>query len=75
MSTPTTPFTDAVGIQRTGLLTTTSETMAGVRGFSDPNVQKNDGVPVWQQPVNATTYLTPWYLNYLRGTGSMRHSA
>ncbi len=42
-------------------------TMAGVRGFSDPNVQKNDGVPVWQQPVDSSTYLNPWYLNYLEG--------
>jgi phospholipase C len=43
-------------------------TMAGVRGFSDPNVQTDsNGVPVWKQPVNDTTYLTPFYLNYLGG--------
>ncbi|KAK3940216.1 putative phospholipase [Diplogelasinospora grovesii] len=42
-------------------------TMAGVRGFSDPNVQTNSETPVWQQPVNASTYLNPWYLNYLGG--------
>lgn len=47
--------------------------MAGVRGFSDPNVQVNDGKPVWQQEVNPTlvsntSYLLPWYLNYLGGT-------
>lgn len=42
--------------------------MAGVRGFSDPNVQVNaDGLSVWTQPVNATTYLNPWYINYLGG--------
>lgn len=46
--------------------------MAGVRGFKDPNVQVNDGVPVWYQKVdsslktNATTLL-PWYINYLGG--------
>ncbi|KAM0547825.1 hypothetical protein ACHAPJ_010171 [Fusarium lateritium] len=48
-------------------------TMAGVRGFADPNVQYNDGVPVWKQPVTQkqsedTDYITPWYLNYLGGT-------
>jgi phospholipase C len=48
-------------------------TMAGVRGFSDPNVQVNAGnKPVWYQDVDkslstATTYLLPWYLNYLGG--------
>ncbi|KAF2725554.1 non-hemolytic phospholipase C precursor [Polychaeton citri CBS 116435] len=47
-------------------------TMAGVRGFSDPNVQVTDGKPVFQQVVNAsfsndTDYLAPWYLNYLEG--------
>jgi phospholipase C len=42
-------------------------TMAGVRGFSDPNVQLNGATPVWQQEVNASTYLNPWYLNYLGG--------
>ncbi|KAL3608885.1 hypothetical protein FPOAC2_03896 [Fusarium poae] len=48
-------------------------TMAGVRGFADPNVQVNDGVPIWKQKVTAkqskdTDYITPWYLNYLGGT-------
>lgn len=48
-------------------------TMAGVRGFSDPNVQLNDGVPVWQQEVNSelttdASYLLPWYLNYQGGS-------
>ncbi|RFU31593.1 hypothetical protein B7463_g4716, partial [Scytalidium lignicola] len=49
-------------------------TMAGVRGFSDPNVQVNpDGRTCWQQIVtpdlsNVTTTLMPWYLNYLGGT-------
>jgi phospholipase C len=44
-------------------------TMAGVRGFSDPNVQVNSGTPVWYQDVtpaltSAASYLLPWYLNY-----------
>lgn len=48
-------------------------TMAGVRGFNDPNVQVNNGTPVWYQKVNctlsnATTTLLPFYLNYLGGT-------
>jgi len=47
-------------------------TMAGVRGFKDPNVQINDGTPVWNQMVgNLTTKsksLLPWDLNYLGGT-------
>ena len=48
-------------------------TMAGVRGFSDPNVQVNAGnVPVWEQAVNSAlttnaSYLLPWYLNYEGG--------
>ena len=47
-------------------------TMAGVRGFSDPNVQVNDDRTVWYQDVNsnltnATDYLLPWYLNYEGG--------
>jgi phospholipase C len=47
--------------------------MAGVRGFSDPNVQVNSGTPVWYQDVtpaltNASPYLLPWYLNYLGGS-------
>jgi len=46
--------------------------MAGVRGFSDPNVQVNGEKPVWQQDVNSalttsTSYLLPWYLNYQGG--------
>ena len=50
--------------------------MAGIRGFSDPNVQINSGnLPVWYQLVNssitnATNYLLPWYLNYLGGNWS-----
>jgi len=48
-------------------------TMAGVRGFSDPNVQVNNGVPVWYQTVNgslsnATDSMLPFYLNYLGGS-------
>ncbi|TPX12391.1 uncharacterized protein E0L32_006803 [Thyridium curvatum] len=42
-------------------------TMAGVRGFSDPNVQVNGNRTVWQQTVDDTKYLKPWYLNYLGG--------
>ncbi|KAL1856193.1 hypothetical protein Plec18170_004062 [Paecilomyces lecythidis] len=48
-------------------------TMAGVRGFNDPNVQVNpDGKPVWYQQVdpdmsNKTDYLLPWYLGYQGG--------
>ncbi|TVY24206.1 Non-hemolytic phospholipase C [Lachnellula hyalina] len=47
-------------------------TMAGVRGFSDPNVQVNSGKAVWQQDVNSNlttsaSYLLPWYLNYQGG--------
>ncbi|RHZ47182.1 hypothetical protein CDV55_100609 [Aspergillus turcosus] len=49
-------------------------TMAGVRGFNDPNVQVNpDGLPVWYQEVdpsmstNAKTLL-PWYLGYQGGS-------
>jgi phospholipase C len=47
--------------------------MAGVRGFSDPNVQVNSGTPVWYQDVtpaltNASSYLLPWYLNYEGGS-------
>ncbi|KAL9931358.1 hypothetical protein V8E36_009755 [Tilletia maclaganii] len=52
-------------------------TMAGVRGFKDPNVHisKNTGKPVWHQPVDATlmkkgqgsppgvTELLPWHFN------------
>lgn len=48
-------------------------TMAGVRGFSDPNVQITNGKPVWYQDVdsaltNASDYLLPFYLNYLGGS-------
>lgn len=48
-------------------------TMAGVRGYSDPNVQMNpDGRSVWQQAVNSNvtnnaTYLLPFYLNWEGG--------
>ena len=47
-------------------------TMAGVRGFKDPNVQMNGNTSVWYQNVNgslstATDYLLPWYLNHLGG--------
>ncbi|KAG2418380.1 hypothetical protein HFD88_001481 [Aspergillus terreus] len=45
-------------------------TMAGVRGFNDPNVQVNsNGTPVWYQTVTPdmssdTKTLLPWYLGY-----------
>ncbi|PLB33161.1 nonhemolytic phospholipases C family protein [Aspergillus candidus] len=45
-------------------------TMAGVRGFNDPNVQINDdGKPVWYQKVNpilskGAEHLLPWHLGY-----------
>lgn len=47
-------------------------TMAGVRGFDDPNVQMNGNTSVWYQQVNstlsnATDYLLPWYLNEAGG--------
>lgn len=47
-------------------------TLAGVRGFSDPNALINSGVPVWKQNVNSTLtpnadYLQPWYINYEGG--------
>ncbi|KAJ9133694.1 Phosphoesterase-domain-containing protein [Pleurostoma richardsiae] len=47
-------------------------TLYGVRGFSDPNVQLNNGTPVWQQKADASlgtnaTSLNPWYVNYLGG--------
>jgi len=48
-------------------------TMAGVRGFKDPNVQKKpSGQAIWYQNVtpalsNVTDTLLPWYLNYLGG--------
>ncbi|KFG83874.1 extracellular phospholipase C [Metarhizium anisopliae] len=46
-------------------------TMAGVRNFGDPNVQVNDGTPVWRQsmrqPKAGVDYLSPWHINYLGG--------
>ncbi|KAI8608694.1 phosphoesterase family-domain-containing protein [Chytriomyces sp. MP71] len=46
-------------------------TMAGVRGFSDPNAQVNPSGPVWKQSTvglkTNATYLLPWYLNYQGG--------
>ncbi|ERT01358.1 hypothetical protein HMPREF1624_02603 [Sporothrix schenckii ATCC 58251] len=45
-------------------------TMAGVRGFADPNVQINptNNLPIWYQPVSTLTdkaeYLLPYWLNY-----------
>ncbi|KKK21924.1 hypothetical protein P175DRAFT_0127130 [Aspergillus ochraceoroseus IBT 24754] len=49
-------------------------TMAGVRGFNDPNVQVNsDGKPVWYQTVTSemstsADTLLPWYLGYKNST-------
>ncbi|PWY90012.1 non-hemolytic phospholipase C precursor, partial [Aspergillus heteromorphus CBS 117.55] len=51
-------------------------TMAGVRGFNDPNVQVNsDGLPVWYQQVDPdmstdTKTLLPWYLGYQGGNST-----
>ncbi|EAS35164.3 phospholipase C [Coccidioides immitis RS] len=51
-------------------------TMAGTRGFQDPNVQVNpDGLPVWFQKVDSdqstdTKTLLPWHLGYLGGNWS-----
>ncbi|TQV93598.1 non-hemolytic phospholipase C precursor [Cordyceps javanica] len=46
-------------------------TMAGVRNFADPNVKKNDGVPVTKQAIkgtkNGVNSLSPWHINYLGG--------
>lgn len=47
--------------------------MAGVRGFSDPNVQVNSGdTPVWEQAIDPSikdaNFLLPWYLNYQGGS-------
>lgn len=45
-------------------------TMAGVRGFADPNVQINpaNNLSIWYQPVSTLTtkadYLLPYWLNY-----------
>ncbi|OJJ34830.1 hypothetical protein ASPWEDRAFT_51087 [Aspergillus wentii DTO 134E9] len=51
-------------------------TMAGVRGFNDPNVQVNpDGLPVWHQLVDPKVSdkaqtLLPWYLGYQGGNST-----
>lgn len=39
-------------------------TMAGVRGFKDPNVKITNGKSVWYQPASSSeaSYLLPWYL-------------
>ncbi|KAG6108540.1 hypothetical protein E4U31_007673 [Claviceps sp. LM219 group G6] len=46
-------------------------TMAGVRGFGDPNVQINpDGRSTFEQaiqPQNGVNILKPWHINYLGG--------
>ncbi|KAG6007366.1 hypothetical protein E4U21_006070 [Claviceps maximensis] len=46
-------------------------TMAGVRGFGDPNVQINpDGYSTFEQPIepqNGVEILKPWHINYLGG--------
>lgn len=46
-------------------------TMAGVRGFADPNVQINpDGRSTFEQPIepqNGVSILKPWHINYLGG--------
>ncbi|KAB8349426.1 hypothetical protein FH972_023453 [Carpinus fangiana] len=47
--------------------------MAGVRGFSDPNVQVNGNLSVFHQDVDSslstkTNSLLPWYLPYQGGT-------
>ncbi|KYK62120.1 Phosphoesterase [Drechmeria coniospora] len=47
-------------------------TMAGVRGFGDPNVQVNpDGRSVFEQPLylprNGVKVLKPWHINHLGG--------
>ncbi|KAK2601767.1 hypothetical protein QQS21_004651 [Conoideocrella luteorostrata] len=46
-------------------------TMAGVRNFGDPNVQVNNGIPVWRQHTsqtkNGVNVLSPWHINYLGG--------
>ncbi|KAH8648435.1 putative hemolytic phospholipase C precursor [Xylariales sp. PMI_506] len=54
-------------------------TMAGVRGFADPNVQINpDGRSVWYQNVTGLTdeadYLLPYWLNYLGGEENFNKS-
>ncbi|KAH0147047.1 phosphoesterase-domain-containing protein, partial [Aureobasidium melanogenum] len=50
-------------------------TMAGVRGFADPNVHYNNNRSVFHQDVNSTLTnktdtLLPFYLNYLGGNWS-----
>lgn len=44
-------------------------TMAGVRGFADPNVQKNGNRTVFEQTLRSTrngvSILKPWHINYL----------
>ncbi|KAG8415828.1 hypothetical protein J3459_014035 [Metarhizium acridum] len=46
-------------------------TMAGVRGFGDPNVQVNpDGRSTFEQPIppqNGVDILKPWHINHLGG--------
>lgn len=45
-------------------------TMAGVRGFKDPNVlQGSSGKPIWYQPTNKTStgFLLPWWLSQDQG--------
>ncbi|OAA36622.1 Phosphoesterase [Metarhizium rileyi] len=46
-------------------------TMAGVRGFGDPNVQVNsDGRSTFEQPIppqNGVSVLKPWHINHLGG--------
>ncbi|KAK9456291.1 phosphoesterase family-domain-containing protein [Dipodascopsis uninucleata] len=38
-------------------------TMAGVRGFKDPNVLIGDnGLPIWYQPATEAEYLLPFYM-------------
>ncbi|KAI5459062.1 putative hemolytic phospholipase C precursor [Mariannaea sp. PMI_226] len=54
-------------------------TMAGVRGFADPNVQVNaNGKSVWYQNVTGITdktdWLLPYWLNYLGGDESHNKS-
>ncbi|KAK7204669.1 hypothetical protein BZA70DRAFT_279730 [Myxozyma melibiosi] len=49
-------------------------TMAGVRGFKDPNVKITNGKSVWYQPTSSdkADYLLPWYLS---GDGTYSESA
>ncbi|EFX05454.1 laccase iv [Grosmannia clavigera kw1407] len=43
----------------------TASSVAGVRGFADPNVQVDGSTAVWTQPINNTTTLNPkgWRAN------------